>query len=316
MLTARFAKRVTNALGRYTPTSVNESASIFRFDRFRFDPVSGDLRSDAGDSVRLEPQPAKVLALLAERAGQLVTREELQREVWPDGTFVDFERGLNYCIAKIRAALGDSAAEPRFVETLPRRGYRFLVAVGTDEKDVKEGKKQDGGSAVARPTAIPPTAIFAMVVALLTVFGVTAWQARNRAPVSPTIAVARFDNETGLGDLDREAQVLTDSVVEALTHPPGRWSVIGNAAILRTPRTFRDLGAIRSALDADLIVLGQLQESDGQLRVVVHLIRASDQKHLWANRFPLDATGWRGIETNVVRTLRAAVEAKVAAGLR
>lgn len=291
-----------------------------RFDRFTFHPLSGELRAGSGEPVRLEPQPAKVLALLAGRAGQLVTREELQREVWPDGTFVDFERGLNYCIAKIRAALGDSAAEPKFVETLPRRGYRFLAAVeagGEDEKDLKDPKdgkdeKKDDGRP-AQASAIPLPAILAMVVAVLTAFGAI-WFGRQRMPEHPTIAVARFDNESGRGELDREAQVLTDSIVEALTHPPGRWSVIGNAAILRTPRSFRDLGAIRSALDADLIVLGQLQESEGQDRVLVHLIRASDQKHLWANRFPLDGTGWRGIEANVVRTLRAAVEANRNAG--
>lgn len=294
-----------------------------RFDRFTFHPASGELRAGSGEPVRLEPQPAKVLALLAGRAGQLVTREELQREVWPDGTFVDFERGLNYCVAKIRAALGDSAAEPKFVETLPRRGYRFLAAVeaggedGKDEKDLKDPKdgkdeKKDDGRP-AQASTIPLPAILAMVVAVLTAFGAI-WFARQRTPEHPTIAVARFDNESGRGDLDREAQVLTDSIVEALTHPPGRWSVIGNAAILRTPRSFRDLGAIRNALDADLIVLGQLQESEGQVRVLVHLIRASDQKHLWANRFPLDGTGWRGIEANVVRTLRAAVEANRNAG--
>ncbi|HXU32194.1 MAG TPA: winged helix-turn-helix domain-containing protein [Thermoanaerobaculia bacterium] len=298
---------------------MTEPAPILRFDRFTFHPASGELRSDAEGLVRLEPQPAKVLALLAGRAGQLVGREELQREVWPDGTFVDFERGLNYCIAKIRAALGDSAAEPRFVETLPRRGYRFLVAVvaaaegeGKDLKDGRDGKdeeKHPEGRAVARPTVIPPAVILAMVVAISVALGAVWWGARQNA-ASPTIAVARFDNETGRGDLDREAQTLTDSIVEALTHPPGRWSVIGNAAILRTPRTFRDLGAIRSALGADLIVLGQIQESDGQVRVLVHLIRARDQKHLWANRFPLDDAGWRGIEASVVRALRRAVEEK------
>lgn len=305
---------------------MTEPTPALRFDRFTFHPASGELFGEVGDPVRLEPQPAKVLALLAGRAGQLVTREELQREVWPDGTFVDFERGLNYCIAKIRAALGDSATEPRFVETLPRRGYRFLAAAdvaGKDEKngqdleDVRDGKdEKDHGRPAARGTAIPKTVVFALVMALTTAFGVIAWLARERTPESPTVAVARFDNETGRGDLDREAQVLTDSIVEGLTRPPGRWSVIGNAAILRTPRTFRDLAAIESALGADLIVLGQVQESDGRLRVLVHLIRANDQKHLWANRFPLDGSGWQGIEGKVVSTLRAAVEERVAAGIR
>src|SRR5882672_10859668 len=101
---------------------------IFSFDHFEFDPVAGELRR-GGETTRLEPQPARVLAVLVERAGEVVSREELQQRVWSGDTFVDFERGLNYCIGQIRAALGDSASDPRFVETLPRRGYRFIAAI-------------------------------------------------------------------------------------------------------------------------------------------------------------------------------------------
>src|SRR5262249_43456310 len=93
-----------------------------------FDERAGELRRN-GDTKRLEPQPARVLGVLLERAGEVVTRTELQQRVWSGDTFVDFDRGLNYCIAQIRDALGDSASEPRFVETLPRRGYRFIATV-------------------------------------------------------------------------------------------------------------------------------------------------------------------------------------------
>src|SRR5712692_1003959 len=99
-----------------------------RFADVEFDPLAGELRRD-GVTTRLEPQPARVLAVLVERAGDVVSREELQQRVWSGDTFVDFERGLNYCVAQIRAALGDSASEPRFVETLPRRGYRFIASI-------------------------------------------------------------------------------------------------------------------------------------------------------------------------------------------
>src|SRR5439155_24804278 len=97
-----------------------------QFGEFEFDPASGELRRGSA-VVRLEPQPARVLAHLVERAGQVVTRTELQQAVWGGETFVDFEHGLTYCIAQIRTALGDSAAAPRFIETLPRRGYRFMA---------------------------------------------------------------------------------------------------------------------------------------------------------------------------------------------
>src|SRR5262245_61402676 len=106
-----------------TPAAEHDVVAL-RFGAFELDLRSGEMRR-AGVLVRLQPQPFKVLALLAGRAGELVTREEIQKEVWPVGTFVDFEQSLNFCIRQIRSALGDSALSPRFVETLPRRGYRF-----------------------------------------------------------------------------------------------------------------------------------------------------------------------------------------------
>jgi eukaryotic-like serine/threonine-protein kinase len=105
-------------------TGAEHDVVALRFGPFELDLRSGEMRR-AGVLVRLQPQPFKVLALLAGRAGELVTREEIQKEVWPVGTFVDFEQSLNFCIRQIRSALGDSALSPRFVETLPRRGYRF-----------------------------------------------------------------------------------------------------------------------------------------------------------------------------------------------
>ena len=96
-----------------------------RFGPFEMDLRAGELRR-SGHLVRLQPQPFKVLSLLASRPADVVTREEIQAEVWPAGTFVDFEQSLNFCIRQIRAALGDNALAPRYVETLPRRGYRWV----------------------------------------------------------------------------------------------------------------------------------------------------------------------------------------------
>ncbi|CAN5876487.1 hypothetical protein BH18ACI5_BH18ACI5_03540 [soil metagenome] len=99
-----------------------------RFGVFQFSAASGELFRD-GTPVRLQTQPAKVLAALVARAGQVVSREHLQREVWGGDTHVDFERGLNFCIAQIRTALGDSANAPRYIETVPTQGYRFIAPV-------------------------------------------------------------------------------------------------------------------------------------------------------------------------------------------
>src|SRR3990167_6466241 len=105
-----------------------ETPRGFRFGVFEVDLRAGELRKD-GRKVKLQEQPFQVLAMLLERAGEVVTREDVQKKLWTADTFVDFEHGLNIAINKIREALGDSAENPRFVETLPKRGYRFIAPV-------------------------------------------------------------------------------------------------------------------------------------------------------------------------------------------
>ena len=102
--------------------------AVLRFGVFDLNPATGELRR-AGVRVRIQPQPLRVLEILAARSGEIVSREDLRRAIWGDGTFVDFEHGLNFCVNQVRRALGDSATSPRFVETVPRRGYRFMAPV-------------------------------------------------------------------------------------------------------------------------------------------------------------------------------------------
>src|SRR3981081_116555 len=108
-------------------------ANPLRFGAFDLDPTSGELRKD-GDPVKLPPQPFKVLTLLARRSGEVVTRHEIREEIWSEETFVDFDQGLNFCIRQIREALGDDAEAPRFIETLPRRGYRFPAPIEVERE--------------------------------------------------------------------------------------------------------------------------------------------------------------------------------------
>src|SRR5437868_11157009 len=108
---------------------MSESATILRFDVFELDTAAGELRRQ-GDRVKLPPQPFRVLELLVRRGGEVLTRADIRERIWCD-SFVDFEQGLNFCIRQIREAVGDTAVAPRFIETLPRRGYRFLIPVET-----------------------------------------------------------------------------------------------------------------------------------------------------------------------------------------
>ena len=121
----------------------------FRFGVFELDPRSGELRKN-GVKLRLQEQPLQVLLMLVERAGDVVTREELREKLWPDGTFVDFEKGVNTAIQKLRDVLGDSAVTPRLIETVPRRGYRFIYPVERPAGLVAVCASEGSGCAAAR----------------------------------------------------------------------------------------------------------------------------------------------------------------------
>src|SRR5271170_7544495 len=129
---------------------------LFRFGVFEADAATGELRRQ-GTRIKVNVQPFQVLLMLLERPGQVLTREEISRELWPDGTFVDYEHGVNSAVNRIREALGDTASSPRFVETLARRGYRFVAPVeriGFNENPATSGS-EPLPRVTAEQTAIP-----------------------------------------------------------------------------------------------------------------------------------------------------------------
>jgi DNA-binding winged helix-turn-helix (wHTH) protein/TolB-like protein len=259
-----------------------------RFGEFSVDLKSGELHRN-GVKVRLQELPFRVLAELASRPGEVVTRDELRARLWDASTFVDAEAGLNTAIAKLRDALGDSADTPQFIETLPKRGYRFIAKV-------------QGPGAVRRPgqfLGVAFATIALLLVAVTIVFVVRA--AREKI----TIAVVVFHNETGDPALDRLAQQLTDATVIALADNP-RYAIIGNAPILRTPRIFEDLKAIGDTLNADYILIAQLQNPPAGLTLRAHFIDAVDQKHLWARDIAAPPSE---LEARVVQTVREGISA-------
>jgi DNA-binding winged helix-turn-helix (wHTH) protein/TolB-like protein len=254
-----------------------------RFGLFEFDPATGEL-SREGVPVRLQPQPARVLAVLVRHAGDIVTRDTLKQEVWSDGTFVDFERGLNFCIAQIRSALGDSADSPRFVETLPRRGYRFIAPVRAASSPA--AGTPSPGDFTPRPGRWRSLAALAILGLCTAILVAASW----RTPAVDhriRVAVVPFDNETGQDAYDRVARGVADATVARLATPERltRLSVIGNAAVLHQPRAFRDLQRIGTELGADYVVLAQMKSDAGGVRLIAHLIRTPDQVHVWATTY-------------------------------
>lgn len=230
--------------------------------------------------VHLQAQPAKVLSLLVSRAGQMISREELHGAIWGDETFVDFERGLNVCIAQVRSALGDESSSPRFVRTVPRRGYQFIYPVepiaGAPLVEAEERNERQ-----QFPWRIFSAALAAVaLVAILIAVSVT-WR-RTSAPI---VAVVPFDNETGDTSVNKFCKGLTDDFVEQFTAAgQNRYRVIGNASALRAPREQRNLVQIAASLHAEFIVLGQVQGSGSQTRILAHLIHMPEQTHVWVVR--------------------------------
>ena len=136
--------------------------SVLRFGVFELDPKAGELRKN-GMKVRLQGQPIEILVLLLQRPGEIVTREELQKDLWPADTFVDFEQGLNNAMKRLRAALDDDAESPHFIETMPRRGYRFIAAVesvGIEPQPAEALNENLPKQAPSRPRTLRLTMLF------------------------------------------------------------------------------------------------------------------------------------------------------------
>jgi DNA-binding winged helix-turn-helix (wHTH) protein/TolB-like protein len=251
-----------------------------RFGIFDFNRHTRELRRE-GQPVRLQAQPAQVLGVLLSRAGEVVTRETLREIVWGSGTFVDFDGGLNFCIAQIRSALGDSAESPRYIKTLAKRGYQFIAPVHEAAVPAITGDAP-APQRSRRWILAAPIAVAAAASA-----GLLAWLATSRG--LPRIAVARFDNQTENPEMDRFAEGLTDTLVGELTNTgAGRYAVIGNALILLQPRSFRDVKMIGETLRARYVVLGQVQKNVTAIRVLAHLIRLPEQTHLTVARLECD----------------------------
>ncbi|HSG63371.1 MAG TPA: transcriptional regulator, partial [Gammaproteobacteria bacterium] len=138
---------------------------LARFGSFEFDPESGELRGD-GERIHIQEQPARILGILLQRAGHVVTREELREALWPADTFVDFDHSLNTAIRKLRAALGDSSDAPQCIETVARRGYRFLGAVEWQDAAAAEAPSRRVSARAVRIAIAAAVALAALAVSL------------------------------------------------------------------------------------------------------------------------------------------------------
>ena len=273
-----------------------------RFGVFDFAPQTGELRRE-GLPVHLQSQPAQVLGILLARAGETVTRESLREAVWGEGTFVDFDRGLNFCVAQIRSALGDSAESPRYIKTLPKRGYQFIAPVHLNAPaDAPAVERHSRRWLIGAPIAL----------AVAVSGGLLAWKRQWTSGPLPRIAIARFDNQTGNAEMDRLAEGLTDTLVVEMTGAgAGRYSIIGNASLLLKPRSFRDVKMIGETLNVDYVVLGQVQRNAATVRVLAHLIHFPEETHLTATRIDFDPGDVLAAQAAAARQIAATFHQKL-----
>src|SRR5262245_35812535 len=210
--------------GWWSPKPAWDRLPIVRIARigvFELDVEAGELRR-SGRLVALTGQPMRVLLKLVERAGEVVTREELQREIWGEDTHVDFEAGLSTCINQVRTALGDRATSPRFLETLPRRGFRFIAPV-----EWPAGGRVSGIVQIDR--RIAAVAILFVIAAGL------AWRVNRSRPAPVPIAVFSVDVDARTPELQPVSLALTDTLIGALVNEAGA------RARVASPQATRDL---------------------------------------------------------------------------
>src|SRR5579864_814523 len=291
-----------------------------RFGLFELDLRSGELWKQ-GRKVRLEGQPIQILICLLERSGQLVTREELRERLWSADTYVNFEHGLNAAVIRLRRALNDSADNPRFVETLPRRGYRFLAPVEAVRADedvsvVGEGPAEKAGSASEEPPDFesdhrvePARWLFSWKnfgIALLLVFGIlTFWMFRPKSAPSPVIrslAVLPLENLSGDPSQDYFSDGMTDELITELGQISGL-RVISRTSVMTYKGARKPLPQIARELNVDTVVEGTVLRSGNQVRITAQLIEAPADKHLWAQSYEGDVRQTLTLQRQVARAI-------------
>ena len=286
---------------------VGSASNSFRFGVYELDLRSGELLR-SGLRVRLQPQPLKVLSMLLERAGEVVTREEIQAQIWGNETFVDFERGLNYCIKQIRAALNDDAETPRFVETLPRRGYRFIAAV---EAIAAESPPQEGSPVGPSKPAVSRPVMALLLLGILAVLAVVyRWLPLAGDEAIRSIAVLPLDNLSG----DPDQEYFADGITEALIAELGKISalrVISRQSVMQYKDTAKSVPRIARELRVDAIVEGSVQQDGEQVRVTAQLIGVKPERHLWADSYDREMNRVLDLTSDLARAIAREIQVVV-----
>jgi TolB-like protein/DNA-binding winged helix-turn-helix (wHTH) protein/Tfp pilus assembly protein PilF len=284
-------------------TASSSAPRIVRFGVFEFDRESGELRKH-GLRIKLQGQPVHVLDMLLERPGEVVSREELQKRLWQADTFVDFEHSLNAAIKRLRAALGDSADSPRFIETLARRGYRFIApvtqAAATPEQAAPAPVPAQPASTVRRASRLV-AAIASGVVLVAAAALIASGALRHRTASSSIRSLVVLPLANLSGDRDQDyffVEGITDALRENM-ESIRTLRIISRTSSIHYQGSTKSLPEIARELGVDAAVEGSVLRSGDRVRITVELIEASTEKHLWGNSFEVDLKDVFGVQSQV-----------------
>ncbi|UWZ84777.1 winged helix-turn-helix domain-containing protein [Occallatibacter riparius] len=322
-----------------TPSDASVSTGHgWHFGVFEVDTARGELRR-SGIPIKLRDQSFQILLALLEHPGQIVTREELRRRLWPSDTFVDFDHSLNTAMMKLRDALGDSTGAPIYIETIPRHGYRFIAPV-TSRDETKslpgEGEaavlpaKPEGGvvpiSVIVKPSSSrKPWLVAAVVIAAVAaiLFGLNVIGLRDRVaamlgnsrsaapPRIQSIAVLPFENLSG----DQSQEYFADGMTEELITELGAFSgvrVISRTSVMRFKDTKMTLPEVARELGADGVLEGTVARSGNRVRVTATLRHAATDHQLWASRYETEVEDMLIVQNKVARSISDAIRSELA----
>lgn len=281
------------------------SPRLIRFGIFEVDLTAEELRK-SGLKLKLGGHPFRVLAVLLEHPGQVVTREELQERLWPD-TFVDVDHNLNTAINKIREALGDSSENPRFVETLPRRGYRFIAHI-EEQQSAPPPARSWSSRSVGLGLAI------LVSIALLIALNINKWRERVSGGVGTqrikSLAVLPVKNFSGDPGQEFFADGMTDDLIAALAQIKAL-KVISRTSVMHYKGTSETLPQIAKELGIDGIVEASVVRSGDRVRLTAQLIDARQDRHLWGKNYEREMTDVLALQSELVQAIASEIKAQL-----
>lgn len=282
---------------------------VVSFPPFELDRRSGELRKH-GVKIRLAEQPRQILLLLLDKPGDIVTRDEIRQRLWSSATFVNFDTSLSSAVRKLRDALGDTADRPRYIETLPKRGFRFIGPVALQPATVAEPVVTSAPAGRTRHRWFRGAALFAatttVLLPLLYQANALSWWRHPEASPIHTLAVLPFVNLTGDVNQEYFADGLTESMTSLLAQSGGL-EVISRTSSMRYKHTTKPLPEIGRELTADALVEGSFSRTGDHLHVTVQVIQAATDRHLWSRQYDGDVATIGRLQQDIASAIAGAV---------